>query len=107
MPCGRMTAQAAHLTAKLAKKFSRVHAMTTIILEVENSYALDIVPSFLKFKDIGFVEQHDDFPPSPDRILQAVATVPITRKQADMLTGFNLWSCFGSCAYSSVQSTRY
>lgn len=92
MPAGRMGAQCAHVAAKLAKKFPNVGHMTTLVLQVRDSKYLErTVKYWLKFWNINFIEQYDNLPNNPKMRLQAIATVPITKTQAQRLWFFDLW----------------
>lgn len=108
MPCGRMAAQCAHIGGKLALKFKNVPKMTTLILELQDSYSFEPLKSFLAMHKISFIEQRDNLSDYPKFILQAVATEPISQKQAEVLKTFRLWLDESSLfTHSSAQSTRF
>ena len=91
MPAGRLGAQCAHVAAKLAKKFHNVDKMTTLIMEGYSIERLELIRDSLKLLKIKFVEQYDNLPKHPKMRLQAIATVPITKKQSQAFRNLVLW----------------
>ena len=92
MPSGRAAAQCAHVSAKLAMMHANVYKMTTMVLEVANSQELEWVQKFLLKSGIGYMLQFDNLSDSKKQILQAVATVPITKAKSEKLKYFSLWT---------------
>lgn len=92
MPNGRAAAQCAHVAAHMVEMgYGNISDMTTIVLAASSSKHLFQIVEGLRFFKISYVPQVDTFEDGKEAILQAVATLPITEKQALIFKFFELW----------------
>lgn len=87
-----MAAQCAHVSAKLARRFPDIENMTTLVMRVKNSKELMWVYFHLSSCQIGQVLQYDNLSGADARLLQAIATVPLTKKESLLFQEFELWN---------------
>jgi len=92
MPNGRAAAQCAHATAKLCEfGFKGVSGMTTIVLAAASSNHLMQIARALNLFKVGFWSQFDNFGDDEEQLLQAIITVPITKKRSEIFKFSEMW----------------
>lgn len=91
MSAGRAAAQCAHLGARLSVLYDDVSSMTTIILAAESPNHLEQIQKALDSLNIFYFPQHDNYDGGNEKVLQAIATIPLTEKQSQIFAFSRLW----------------
>ena len=92
MSAGRAAAQCAHVAARISELGHKdVSHMTTIILAAASRDHLNQIIRALCLFDIEFAAQCDTFEGSTELSLQAIATLPVTKKQSEIFQFCEMW----------------
>jgi len=92
MSNGRAAAQCAHVAAKVVELgYGNISGMTTIILAAASTNHLYQITDALNRMVIGWVPQVDTLDEGQETTLQAIATLPVTKKQSEIFQFCEMW----------------
>lgn len=93
MTCGRMAAHACHVSSLIGATGERVADLDVIVLQVASSAALVQVQKSLADSSIAFAEYFDEDHAFTGPLLTAIATYPIEKANAGVLSTLKPWRC--------------